>query len=137
MDVTIGISGIRRTIDGLGTSQARTLRIRVPERFTDSDLGVVRRDADEIAALLRDRPSEMTELLRAALAADMAAARRIAASIGLGEAAFEAKGGGLIWWVVVVVAVGIVLGTEGEAGGEEGSEPGDYPVPEDDDDSVA
>jgi hypothetical protein len=124
----VGLTGVGRSVGGFHTWEDHTVRIRLPKRFSADDLALIQRDADQLADVVREHPTQMLELLEAAMRRDLPRARQIGRELGLSESDFQQKGGGVIWWVVVVVVVAVIVITEGSADGDEGSEPGDYPT---------
>jgi hypothetical protein len=92
-------------------------------KFGPAEMELVIHDSEVIKLLLRNRTTEMTEIVNNVLTGRMEAAVRLASRIGLTEEAFQRRGGGPIFWVYIAIAAGAVMAnvvTTGGDGGDDG-----------------
>ena len=105
MTLVIGSIGRSHEADGLSVETDHLNRVRMPEHFTAEDVARIATDYELLAKMMRERPSEMGDLLDAHCRRDHEESRRLASDLNLSEENFVAQGGGIIWGVVAAVVI--------------------------------
>ena len=105
----VGLTGCEGTTGGFSVSTDRVVRLELPRQVTEYDLGVMQKDFELLASLLKDHPAEMVSFFNASLNHHVRTAFETAKRLGLREEQFIAKGGGIIWWIVGAVVAADVL----------------------------
>jgi hypothetical protein len=108
MKLTVSLEGSPFSADGLPASYRETVELQVAQ-LGPSEMKKAQVDAEMIASLFREHPSEVTAIANHLVAGQTAAAREIASTIGLTEEGFQEKGGGL-WWYLIAIVGGLILG---------------------------
>ena len=85
----------------------RGIEFPIPDRITDKELSVVKRDFELMLKAIETRPAGFEDVLSAARSGDYAKARDAARSHGLTEEAFVQQGGGI--WLAIAIGVAILL----------------------------
>lgn len=111
--VEVRISGPDKTVGGLSTYQDILYRIAIPSSFASKEVAIAQRDFEILGGMMRDQPGKVQEMIRSVLCGDAALARTIGNELGLDEAKFVAKGGGLpVAVVVIAVACALLLASD-------------------------
>jgi hypothetical protein len=100
----IRIGGLHRSVSDIDALLSHSGRLEIPSDFPLEGIRRAQVDAEIVATRLRENADEMQELLQAYVAGDNSKVKRLIDELGLTEANFQEKGGG-IFWVVVVVGV--------------------------------
>jgi hypothetical protein len=109
----VGIAGAERVIDGVGVSQDRVSRLRLPDAFTAEQVTRIGKDFAILTDAANQRADEFQGLLNAALRGDSSAPQR-ARDLGLTEDQMQQQGGGVIL-AVIVIAVACALLLESDS----------------------
>jgi hypothetical protein len=112
---SFGLSGRKHIPGGITVKSDRSFSLDMPSRFTPEDMQRILRDCEGVAAILREHPQEAADLFEKVARNQDAEAREVATRLGMTEESFQAQGGGIIWWVVGAIVVGVLVATEGEA----------------------
>jgi len=103
--VSFSIACPSQKLDGLPFSFQPSFAIEVG-RFGPAEVKKALADFEMITSLLRKSPKEMSEIVNHVMAGRTAAANEIALRIGLTEEAFQSKGGGMLWAIMIGFAFG-------------------------------
>ena len=112
IEAVIGLTGFETQSGGVGIVTERIARVRLPERMSNEDVEVVRRDLEILAETVKDHGDRFLELQNAVLDHDLPTARRIADELGLTEEKMVARGGGQWKWIVASAVLGYLLTPE-------------------------
>jgi hypothetical protein len=104
-----GLSGFQSDVNGIIVTQERIARLQMPETFTAEHLKTAQRDLEILAEVAQAAPDDMAALQNALIQNDFQTARDLTVKLGIDEAQMIAKGGGGVWLVVAVIAVGAAL----------------------------
>lgn len=108
-EAVFGFTGLQTTLGGLVVSRDLLTRIGMPASLTYEQLIRARRDAEIVLQAMYSHPEAVTLVVNAVLTGDVAFAREQAERLGLAEASMVDQGGGYLWLVVVVIAIGSAL----------------------------
>jgi hypothetical protein len=78
-------------------------------KFGPGEIELVLHDSEMISSLLRDHPTELTEIINNALTGRTEAAVTLASQIGLTEEAFHQRGGGPLFWIAIAICAGAIF----------------------------
>src|SRR5437773_5984642 len=105
--LTVSLEHLPFDADGLPASYRESVELQVgllgPREIKKAQV-----DAEVIASLFRNHPEEITAMANHMMAGRTVAAREIASTIGLTEDAFQEKGGGL-WWFLIIMTGSAIL----------------------------
>jgi hypothetical protein len=105
----VGLHGLTREAGGFKLTMDNTIRFDLPASIGPKEIEHITRDLEHLATKMRNHPTEMADLLKACLSADMERARAIATRHDITEEQFSQAGGGLIWLIAVGVGLAILL----------------------------
>jgi glutamine amidotransferase-like uncharacterized protein len=100
LDITIG--GLERHFSGLDGSFKRSVRIGLQRNVSTDSLRMGRVDLEIIVEKLREHPDGIQTLLEAFLGGNNEEVVRLLEELGLREADFQSRGGGIFWAIVIV-----------------------------------
>lgn len=100
----IKLGGLERRVSDLNARLSHSGRLEFPSDFPIDGIRRAQVDAEILGEKLRDSPEEVRALLQSFVAGRSSEAERLIKELGLTEADFQSRGGG-IFWVVVIVGV--------------------------------
>jgi hypothetical protein len=111
--VEIRIGGQSKAVGGLSTFQDIIYQIVIPHSFSGKEVGIAQRDFEILAEMMKDHPDKVQDMIQSVLSGNAARARTTGSELGLDEAKFIAKGGGLpVAVIVIAVACALLLASD-------------------------
>jgi hypothetical protein len=107
VNIIAGVTEVAVKTGSFNTAFDQVVRIAAPRLPTGKDLTKIRRDCEILVQRIQKEPGKVQELLKAGLAGNMLAGRKLLGELKLTEKDFEAEGGGC--WFFVVLAVIVIL----------------------------
>lgn len=114
VQAVVGLSGLNSTVGGFSITRERIARVDVPAALSNSDLDAVQKDLEILTTMLSTRRTEFVSLSNAMLEQDVDQVTRLAQSLGLSEASFTERKGGL-WGLVIVIAIAAAVLLESDS----------------------
>jgi hypothetical protein len=111
--VSAGVSSVRDRVSASSiaasmTPQRLPVHCAQPDALTAEQMTTVQRDAEIMAALLRDHPDDIRSLCNDMIAGRIDSAKETALRVGLSESGFKMQGGGM-WPYIVGFGVCILI----------------------------
>ena len=79
------------------------------KKIGEAEIKKIQKDHEQLGMFLSKYPGKMLEILDDVLVGNLDSAKEKAKAIGFTEEHFQTKSGGIFWWVVAAVVVGILL----------------------------
>jgi hypothetical protein len=104
-----GIESINSNIDSFEILKNENVRVLMPEGYSIDHIRLAMKDGEILTSILNKNPEEVLCIMKAVSSGKLSEAKKAAAAIGISEENFVEQGGGLIGWVIFVIACGVLL----------------------------
>jgi hypothetical protein len=110
VQAVLGLTGLETQSGGVRVLRERYARVDLPQRFGAEHVGLMQKDLEILAGIVKQYPEDVLALQNAVLGHDFATANRLASKIGLTEDKIAANGGGLVGAILGGIALLVVFG---------------------------